>query len=49
MKKLVFIHGANGVGKSTTCGLLHQKSRKSAWLEREWSRRISPFEFTAKI
>ncbi len=49
MKRLVFIHGPNGVGKSTTCELLHEKLRNSAWVESEWARRINPFEFTEEI
>ena len=49
MKKLVFIHGPNGVGKSTTCELLHNKLINSAWLESEWARRINPFEFNEEI
>lgn len=49
MKKLIFIHGPNGVGKSTTCELLHSKLNNSAWLESEWTRRINPFEFTPEI
>ncbi|WP_432664464.1 AAA family ATPase [Wukongibacter baidiensis] len=49
MKKLVFIHGPNGVGKSTTCELLHRKIENSAWLESEWTRRINPFTFSPEI
>ncbi len=49
MKRLVFIHGPNGVGKSTTCSLLHEKISNSAWLESEWARRINPFMFTHEI
>jgi adenylate kinase family enzyme len=49
MKRLVFIHGPNGVGKSTTCKLLHEKTQGSAWVESEWARRINPFTFTEEI
>lgn len=49
MKKLVFIHGPNGVGKSTTCEVLHSKLSRSAWLESEWTRRINPFFFNSEI
>lgn len=49
MKKLIFIHGPNGVGKSTACALLHKKLTSSAWLESEWCRHINPFTFTPEI
>lgn len=49
MKSLVFIHGPNGVGKSTVCRLLHQALPHSAWLESEWARMINPFTLTAEV
>ncbi|WP_055665332.1 AAA family ATPase [Desnuesiella massiliensis] len=49
MKKLIFIHGPNGVGKSTICKVLHHKLLNSAWLESEWCRNTNPFIFSAEI
>ena len=46
MKKIIFIHGPNGVGKSTLCRLLHQKLNNSAWLESEWCKMTNPFAYT---
>lgn len=49
MKKFVFIHGPNGIGKSTVCELLNKKVLKSAWLESEWARCINPFILNPEI
>ncbi len=49
MKKLLFIHGPNGVGKSTLCSLLSKEIMNSAWLESEWARCITPFVFNEDI
>lgn len=49
MKKLVFIHGPNGVGKSTLCKILNSKIQNSAWLESEWCRMTNPFAFNDEI
>lgn len=49
MKKLLFIHGPNGVGKSSACRLLHERLPNSAWLESEWCRRTNPFAYTPEI
>lgn len=49
MKKLIFIHGPNGVGKSTLCKKLNQVLSNSAWLESEWCRCINPFNFKQEI
>jgi len=49
MKKLVFIHGPNGVGKSTLCKVLNSKIQNSAWLESEWCRMTNPFVFNDEI
>lgn len=49
MKKLIFIHGPNGVGKSTLCKALHASLPDSAWLESEWCRMTNPFAFTDEI
>jgi cytidylate kinase len=43
MKKLIFIHGPNGVGKSTLCKELSKKIHNSAWIESEWCRMTNPF------
>lgn len=49
MKKLIFIHGPNGVGKSTLCKMLNSRLPNSAWLESEWCRMTNPFTFTPEI
>jgi len=49
MTKLIFIHGPNGVGKSTLCKELHQRLENSAWLESEWVRTINPFILNDEI
>lgn len=49
MKKLIFIHGPNGVGKSTLCKALNKTILNSAWLESEWCRMTNPFTFTEEI
>lgn len=49
MKKLIFIHGPNGVGKSTLCRILNLKVQNSAWLDSEWCRMTNPFIFNDEI
>ena len=49
MKKLIFIHGPNGVGKSTLCKHLLGQLPNSAWLESEWCRMTNPFTFNPEI
>lgn len=49
MKKLIFIHGPNGVGKSSLCKVLNSKLVNSAWLESEWCRMTNPFIFNDEI
>lgn len=49
MKKLVFILGPNGVGKTSACRLLHQKLPNSALIEPEWCRQVNPFMLTPEI
>lgn len=49
MKKLVFIHGPNGVGKSTVCKLLLESLDQAAWLESEWVRMMRPFKLDEEI
>ncbi len=46
MKKVLFLHGPAGVGKSTVCAALHARLPGSAWVESECCRRINPFLFT---
>lgn len=46
MKSLVFIHGPNGVGKSSVCHSLNQQLHNSAWLDSDWCRMTNPFTFT---
>lgn len=41
MKKLIFINGPAGVGKTTTCKSLLEKMNNSAWLESDWCRTIN--------
>lgn len=48
MKKLIFICGPNGVGKSTACEMLNQKLMNSARLDSDWCRCINPFDFTSE-
>lgn len=43
MNTFVFIHGPNGVGKSTVCKAVHHQLSHSAWLESEWCRMTNPF------
>lgn len=49
MKKLIFIQGPNGVGKSSLCKILNQQINNSAWLESEWCRLTNPFLFNDEI
>jgi len=49
MKKLIFIHGPNGVGKSSLCKALHVRLENSAWVESEWCRCINPFIFNEEV
>lgn len=49
MKTLIFIHGPNGVGKSTTCARLFQRLPHSSRLDSEWCRMINPFDLTPEI
>jgi hypothetical protein len=46
---LVFIHGPNGVGKSTVCEAVHRRLPHSAWLESEWCRMVHPFVWNEEI
>ncbi|NLD44148.1 MAG: AAA family ATPase [Chloroflexi bacterium] len=49
MSTLVFIHGPNGVGKSTVCRMLHGRLAHSAWLESEWCRMTNPFSWNEAL
>ena len=46
MKKLIFICGANGIGKSTTCAKLYKKLNDSALVDSDHCRIMNPFDFT---
>lgn len=46
MKKFIFIHGPNGVGKSTLCKALNKRLINSAWLESEWCKMTNPFHYS---
>lgn len=49
MKRLIFICGPNGVGKSTTCRRLNEKLLHSAQVDSDWCRAIYPFEFSEEL
>lgn len=49
MKKLVFICGASGIGKSTTCAALYKRIDKSALVDSDYFRLINPFEFSKEL
>ena len=49
MTTFIFLHGPNGVGKSTTCEALHQRLAHSARLESEWCRMTHPFAWNEEI
>jgi len=46
LKNLIFICGANGIGKSTTCAALYLKLNQSALVDSDYCRMIHPFEFS---
>jgi len=43
MKKLIFINGTMGVGKTTICKKLHQDIKHSCWLDGDWCWMMNPF------
>ncbi len=49
MATLIFLHGPNGIGKSTVCKALHSRLSHSAWLESEWCRMTHPFAWNEEI
>lgn len=48
MKKLIFINGPAGIGKTTTCRKLLSKMNNTAWLESDWcwALNVLPTAFT---
>ena len=44
--KLVFVCGANGVGKSTTCKRLNESLNRSAHVDSDWCRCMNPYDFS---
>ena len=49
MKKLIFICGASGIGKSTICSKLYRKMNNSAFVDSDYCRMIYPFEFSDEL
>jgi len=49
MKKLIFICGASGIGKSTICRALNRTMQQSAFVDSDYCRMINPFEFSDEI
>ena len=49
MKTFIFIHGPNGVGKSTACKTIHHRLANTAWLESEWCRMTLDGRVQARI
>ncbi|MDD8049579.1 MAG: AAA family ATPase [Thomasclavelia sp.] len=43
MKKLIFINGVMGVGKTTVCKELYHKLNKAVWLDGDWCWMSDPF------
>lgn len=43
MKKLIFVNGTMGVGKTTICKRLHQSIQCSCWLDGDWCWMMNPF------
>lgn len=46
MKKLIFINGEPGVGKTTVCKALYKELDKSVWLDGDWCWMMNPFNVT---
>jgi len=46
MKKLIFICGASGIGKSTICKKLYKTFNNSALVDSDHCRMMNPFTFT---
>ena len=45
MKKLIFICGSNGIGKSTACRTLVTKLSNSAYIDSDWCREDIPLTY----
>lgn len=45
-KKLIIIHGAPGIGKTTTCQRLRTHLTPSVWLDADWCWMMHPFTVT---
>lgn len=46
MKKLIFVGGTMGVGKTAVCEMLRQKLEPSVFLDGDWCWMLSPFRVT---
>ena len=46
MKKLIFICGASGIGKSTICAKLYKTLDNSAFVDSDYCRMLHPFAFS---
>ena len=49
MKKLIFVCGASGIGKSTICKALYPKIQQTAFVDSDHCRMINPFEFSDEL
>lgn len=49
MKKLIFVCGASGIGKSTICAKLYKTLNNSAFVDSDYCRMIYPFEFSDEL
>jgi broad-specificity NMP kinase len=45
-KKLIVVNGAPGVGKTTTCRIMHQHLNRSVWLDGDWCWMANPWIVT---
>lgn len=46
MKKLIFVCGASGIGKSTICAKLYSKLNDSAFVDSDHCGMMNPFKFS---
>ncbi len=49
LKKIIFVCGASGIGKSTTCAALYKQLDNSALVDSDYCRMIHPFEFSDEL
>ena len=49
MKKLIFVCGPPGVGKSVTCQRLNERLPYSARVDSDWCRCVNPWEFSQEL